>query len=118
MTSRDSNRSAALFDPVNFIQHDDLMVIDEVQRVPDLWLTIKNLVDRDPRPGRFLLTGSARLLSLRSLPDALPGRSETIELWPLSQGEIDSSPDGFVDAAFELGADVRAAPSEEELQRK
>jgi hypothetical protein len=41
-----------------------------------------------PRPGRFLLTGSARLLGLRDLPDALPGRAETIELWPLSQGKL------------------------------
>jgi uncharacterized protein len=103
-------RVAAAEDPVRFVRHDGLMLIDEVQRVPDLWLAIKHLVDRDPRPGRFLLTGSARLLSLRSLPDALPGRSETIELWPLSQGEIDSEPDGFVDAAFAAGADLRAAP--------
>ncbi|MGH3997763.1 MAG: hypothetical protein ACRDTJ_09910, partial [Pseudonocardiaceae bacterium] len=44
-----------------------------LQRVPDLWLAIKHTVDRDPRPGRFLLTGSARLLALRSIPDALPG---------------------------------------------
>src|SRR5262249_56258562 len=84
------------------------MLIDEVQRVPELWRAIKLLVDRDPRPGRFLLTGSARLLALRSLPDTLPGRSETIELWPLSQGEIDDAPDGFVDVAFALGADLRA----------
>src|ERR1043165_30582 len=84
------------------------MLIDEVQRVPDLWLAIKNSVDRDPRPGRFLLTGSARLLGLRSLPDALPGRSETVELWPLSQGEIDGASDGFGDAAFSAGADIRA----------
>lgn len=101
-------RAAAIDDPVRFIQHDDLMLIDEVQRVPDLWLAIKHLVDREPRPGRFLLTGSARLLSLRSLPDALPGRSETIELWPLSQGEIDGAPDGFVDAAFASRGDLRA----------
>ena len=109
-------RAAATEDPVRFVRHDGLMLIDEVQRVPDLWLAIKHLVDRDPRPGRFLLTGSARLLSLRSLPDALPGRSETIELWPLSQGEIDSAPDGFVDAAFTSGADLRAIPSD--LRRK
>ncbi|MFD0820730.1 ATP-binding protein [Micromonospora zhanjiangensis] len=101
-------RAAAAEDPVRFIRHDGLMLIDEVQRVPDLWLAIKNLVDREPRPGRFLLTGSARLLALRSLPDALPGRSETIELWPLSQGEIDGSDDGFVDAAFALGGDLRS----------
>src|SRR3569833_1511718 len=101
-------RAAAVADPVRFVRHDGLMLIDEVQRVPDLWLAVKHLVDRDPRPGRFLLTGSARLLGLRSLPDALPGRSETIELWPLSQGEIDVAPDGFVDAAFARGADLRA----------
>jgi predicted AAA+ superfamily ATPase len=103
-------RAAAMADPVGFLDHDGLMLIDEVQRVPDLWLALKHLVDRDPRPGRFLLTGSARLLALRSLPDALPGRSETVELWPLSQGEIDGHPDGFVDAAFRLGARLRAEP--------
>jgi uncharacterized protein len=93
-------RLAAENDPVGFLDFDGLMLIDEVQRVPELWLAIKNVVDRDPRPGRFILTGSARLLALQSLPDALPGRSETIELWPLSQGEIDGEPDGFVDAVF------------------
>ncbi|WP_433512576.1 ATP-binding protein [Nonomuraea sp. CA-143628] len=101
-------RLAANEDPVRFVQHDGLMLIDEVQRVPDLWLAIKHVVDRDPRPGRFLLTGSARLLALRSLPDSLPGRSETIELWPLSQGEIDGHEDGFIDAAFAMGEDLRA----------
>jgi predicted AAA+ superfamily ATPase len=103
-------RAAATADPVRFVQHDGLMLIDEIQRVPDLWLTIKNAVDRDPRPGRFLLTGSARLLGLRSLPDALPGRSETIELWPLSQGEIDGTSEEFIDAAFSQGADLRVEP--------
>ena len=103
-------RTAAQEDPVRFVRHDHLMLIDEVQRVPDLWLAIKELVDREPRPGRFLLTGSARLLGLRSLPDALPGRAETIELWPLSQGEIDAAPDGFVDAAFSTGARLAELP--------
>jgi predicted AAA+ superfamily ATPase len=103
-------RAAAAADPVGFLQHDGLMLIDEVQRVPDLWLAIKYLVDRDPRPGHFLLTGSARLLALKSLPDALPGRSETIELWPLSQGEIDDAPDGFVAGAFRQGPELRARP--------
>jgi uncharacterized protein len=103
-------RAAAINDPLGFLEHDGLMLIDEVQRVPDLWLAIKYIVDRDPRPGRFLLTGSARLLALRSLPDALPGRSETVELWPLSQGEIDGAPDGFVEAAFLRGSQLRASP--------
>lgn len=105
-------RSAALEDPVRFVRHEGLMLIDEVQRVPDLWLAIKEAVDRDPQPGRFLLTGSARLLALRSIPDALPGRSETIELWPLSQGELDGTVDGFVDAAFSRGAELRVPAPE------
>jgi predicted AAA+ superfamily ATPase len=97
---------AAREDPVGFVRHDELLLIDEVQRAPELLLPIKREVDRDPRPGRYLLTGSARLLDLRDLPDALPGRAETIELWPLSQGEIDSAPDGFVDAVFRRGTGV------------
>ncbi|MBF6208410.1 ATP-binding protein [Streptomyces gardneri] len=105
-------RASAMADPVAFLDHPGTMLVDEVQRVPELWLAIKNTVDRDPRPGRFLLTGSARLLSLSELPDALPGRSETIELFPLSQGEVAGAPDGFVDAAFAEGSRLRIPPSD------
>ncbi|MGY1871581.1 ATP-binding protein [Nocardia gipuzkoensis] len=105
-------RSSAATDPVAFLDEPGTMLIDEVQRVPELWLAIKNTVDRDPRPGRFLLTGSARLLGLSALPDSLPGRSETIELFPLSQGEIDGMPDGFIDAAFAEGSRLRTVRSE------
>lgn len=82
------------------------MVIDEIQLAPELLSAIKVLVDLDPRPGRFLLTGSSRILALRSLPDALPGRMEVIELWPFSQGEINGGPDLFVDAALRHGAAI------------
>jgi predicted AAA+ superfamily ATPase len=82
------------------------MVIDEIQLAPDLLRAIKVLVDLTPRPGRFLLTGSSRVLALRSLPDALPGRMEIIELWPFSQGEMHDGPDRFIDAAFRHGADL------------
>jgi uncharacterized protein len=99
-------RQAAEEDPTGFIDLPMPLVIDEIQRVPALLLAIKEKVDRDPRPGRFLLTGSARVLGLRKLPDALPGRMETVELWPFSQGEIDGSPDGFVDAVFTHGPDL------------
>lgn len=103
---RATTRQAAEFDPTSFVRSDSVLVIDEVQRVPELLLALKEVVDSDPRPGRFLLTGSAKVLALRSVPDALPGRIETIELWPLSQGEIDERPDGFVDAVFAHGPDV------------
>jgi uncharacterized protein len=99
-------RQAAVADPVGFVDYPGLMVIDEIQRVPGLLLAIKEQVDADPRPGRYLLTGSARVLGLRALPDTLPGRAETIELWPFSQGEIDGTPDGFIDAVFDVGADL------------
>ncbi len=95
---------AARDDPASFVEHDGLLVIDEVQLAPDLFRSIKVAVDTDPRPGRFLLTGSAQILALRQLPDALPGRMEIVELWPFSQGEIDRSPDAFIDAAFARGA--------------
>ncbi|MCL2467994.1 MAG: ATP-binding protein [Micrococcales bacterium] len=98
---------AARHDPTTFVRAANPMVIDEVQRVPQILLAIKEAVDGDYNPGRFLLTGSARLLGLRSVPDVLPGRMETVELWPLSQGEIDDAPDGFVDAVFRDGPTVR-----------
>ena len=105
-------RAAAQADPSLFVRHDGLLIIDEVQRVPDLFLAIKHEVDTDPRPGRFLLTGSARLPGLQEIPDLLPGRAETIELSPLSQGEIDQSPDGFVEALFRHGVNIRVPSSD------
>jgi len=105
-------RAAAQADPSLFVRHDSLLVIDEVQRAPDLFLAIKHEVDTDPRPGRFLLTGSARLPGLQEIPDLLPGRAETIELSPLSQGEIDRSPDGFVEALFRHGVNIRVPSSD------
>jgi predicted AAA+ superfamily ATPase len=95
-----ATRRAALDDPVDFVDHEAMMVIDEIQLAPELLRAIKVSVDLDPRPGRFLLTGSSRVLALRTLPDALPGRMEVIELWPFSQGELHSGPDRFIDAAF------------------
>ncbi len=93
-------RSAATFDPIDFVQADQMIAIDEVQRVPDILLPIKLRVDENPRPGSFLLTGSARVMGMRQVADTLPGRVETIELWPFSQGEIDGAPDDFVDRAL------------------
>ena len=101
------DRQSALEDPVGFVSFAGLMVIDEIQRAPELLLAIKTKVDADRGPGQFLLTGSSRLLGLRDLPDTLPGRMETIELWPFSQGEIDGSSDSFIDAAFRLGPELR-----------
>ncbi|HYN95583.1 MAG TPA: ATP-binding protein [Pilimelia sp.] len=104
---RAQDRAAALADPVGFVDSPDLLIIDEIQRAPKLLLAIKASVDEDQRPGRYLLTGSSRLFGMTAAPDALPGRMEAVELWPFSQGEIDGEADGFVDAVFALGADLR-----------
>jgi len=96
-----ATRAAALADPTGFIAGiDGAVVIDEIQRAPDLLLAIKEAVDRDPRPGRFLLTGSANVLSNRKVKDALTGRMELVRLWPLSQAEIRSSRENFVDSLY------------------
>jgi uncharacterized protein len=104
---RPEERAAAIADPVGFIDVPELLVIDEIQRVPDLLLAIKAAVDENPQPGRFLLTGSSRLFGMVAAPDALPGRMETVELWPFSQGEIDGGQDNFIDAVFALGPALR-----------
>ena len=77
-------------DPVAFVDQspNSLLVIDEAQRVPELILPLKVNVDRDRRPGRFLLTGSADLLKVKGVADSLAGRAETVEMYPLSQGEL------------------------------
>lgn len=96
-----ATREAALADPEGFIAGlDGPALIDEVQRAPDLLLAIKDAVDRDLTPGRFLLTGSANVVTSRRVKDALTGRMETIRLWPLAQSEIRSASENFVDALF------------------
>jgi predicted AAA+ superfamily ATPase len=88
-------------DPAGFIQGlDGAVVIDEVQRVPELFSAIKLSVDRKRDPGRFLLTGSANVLLLPRLSDSLAGRMEILTLWPFSQGEWEGGGDAFVDNVF------------------
>lgn len=97
--------ASARRDPPGFVQSlPDAVVLDEIQRAPDVLLAIKREIDRDRRPGRFLLTGSANVLLLPGLADTLVGRMEMHTLWPLSQGEIEGTRDEFVDAVFADGA--------------
>jgi uncharacterized protein len=93
--------NAARGDPQSFVQSlPDSVILDEIQRVPELLLPIKLSVDRNRRPGRFFLTGSANVLALPKVADALVGRIEVHTLWPLSQGEIRERCESFVDAIF------------------
>jgi uncharacterized protein len=102
---RGLNLAAAREDPAGFVAGPErTIVIDEVQRAPDLLLEIKASVDEDRRPGRFVLTGSADVLTLPRVAETLAGRIEVLRLWPLSQGEIEGRREGFLDAL--LGGDV------------
>lgn len=94
-------RSSALDDPVGFVAELGVpVVIDEVQRAPEVLLAIKERVDRDPTPGQFLLTGSANLLTAPSIADTLTGRAEYYRLWPFTQGELVNSREAFIPALF------------------
>jgi len=78
-------------DPVGFIRNlpsHKAIVLDEVQRLPDVFVSIKQSVDENRTPGRFLLTGSANALLLPKLSDSLAGRMESITLSTLSEYEI------------------------------
>lgn len=92
---------AAQSDPAGFIRGLDRAIIDEVQRAPDLLLAIKKTVDEDYRPGRFLLTGSANVLTLPRVADSLAGRMETIRMLPLARAEIEGKAPTFLERLFE-----------------
>jgi uncharacterized protein len=76
-------------------------VIDEIQRAPRLLLAIKRRLDSDQTRGQFLLTGSANILTLPTVADALPGRVQYLNLSPLSQGELHGTREMFIDTLFD-----------------
>lgn len=93
--------AGARLDPAGFVEGmGERAVIDEVHQAPDLFPAIKVAIDRERRPGRFLLTGSADVLNLPRISESLAGRMEPTTLWPFSQGEMAGSEEYFVAAMF------------------
>jgi len=93
--------AGALDDPTGFLQGlQKPVVIDEAQRAPSLMLAIKEDVDKERHAGRYLLTGSANILTLPGIADSLAGRMEVLTLYPLSQGEIAGVHEDFIQALF------------------
>jgi hypothetical protein len=92
---------AARSDPAGFVRGVDRTIIDEIQRAPELLLAIKKSVDEDRRPGRFLLTGSANVMTLPRVADSLAGRIETIGMLPLAQAEIGRQAPSFLGRLFD-----------------
>lgn len=89
---------AAQTDPLGFLE--DLgkhVIIDEIQRAPELFISIKKLVDQDRAGSRLILTGSANVMTLPKVSESLAGRIEILHLWPLSQDEILGKPSKFLE---------------------
>lgn len=106
----DTNQlQAAKTDPIGFIQSlPELSILDEIQRVPELFTAIKANVDQNRKPGRFILTGSANVLLLPQLSDSLAGRMEIIHLRPLAQIEIARQKNNFLQSLFSANFGVSA----------
>ena len=98
----DNNQlQAAKADPVGFVQSlPEKTILDEVQRTPELFLSIKASVDLNRKPGRFILTGSANILLLPKLADSLAGRMEIVHLRPLAQSEMAGQKPEFLGQLF------------------
>ncbi|MDR0753554.1 MAG: ATP-binding protein [Holosporaceae bacterium] len=95
---------AAIDDPNGFVKHShSTMIIDEIQKAPDLLPAIKQIVDFDNRAGQFLLTGSADIKSLPQVSESLAGRIKNIRLRTLSQGELLGNKPKFMQMLFDDG---------------
>ncbi|MDR1430042.1 MAG: ATP-binding protein [Spirochaetaceae bacterium] len=93
--------AAALSDPRGFVKNPSgTMIIDEIQKAPLLISEIKQAVDRDKRPGQYLLTGSANIQSLPNVSESLAGRVKNIHLRPFTVGEIFEKQPVFLRRAF------------------
>jgi predicted AAA+ superfamily ATPase len=106
----DTVLQAARSDPAGFVRGFDLVAIDEVQRAPELLRAIKRSVDSDRRAGRFLLTGSANILTLPQVSESLAGRMEVVHLMPISRAEIAGKRPEFLRSAF-AGQVARPGPA-------
>ena len=91
----------AINDPKGFIASlNKPCIIDEIQRLPQLLITIKEYVDKDRKNGQFILTGSANLKGFKEISDSLAGRIGIVELYALSQKEIDGKNENIIDMLY------------------
>lgn len=90
-------RDAVEANPSTFAGAASPVFIDEYQHAPVILDAIKAELNRDLRPGRFILTGSTRYSSLPAAAQSLTGRLHVVTLWPLSQGELGGVEERFVE---------------------
>lgn len=106
-------RSAVADNPTLFVGgRETPVLIDEFQHSPEVLSTIKAELNRDLRPGRFLLSGSTSYHALPQASQSLTGRSHVLTLWPFSQGELRGVREEFLDILLDEPARLpRAGPS-------
>jgi len=116
-------RARALADPVGFLaEHKAPLVLDEIQYAPDLLHYVKERIDADRKPGRFVLSGSQSFAFMRGVAQSLAGRVAVLSLDPLSPAEASREefapkPDAILDRVFGAGAIESAADLGEWLLR-
>ena len=81
-------RARAVADPRGFLAQGERMILDEIQRAPELLSYVQGLVDEDGRPGRFIVTGSQNILLMKSVSQTLAGRTALLLLLPFSLAEL------------------------------
>ena len=74
-------------EPESLLEEGVHLTIDEIQRAPGLLHALKQEVERNREPGRFLLTGSANLLLMHKVSESLAGRASYLTLWPMTRRE-------------------------------
>lgn len=129
---QDPDDAAVLVDPKPFLlaHAHELVVIDEVQRMPELFPLLRTLIDRDRRPGRFLLLGTSSPAIVQAASESLAGRISYLDLYPFSLEEVGAKhmdklwlrggyPDAFLagsDAdAFQIVSDILRSFTERDL---
>ena len=85
-------RQRAFSDPRAFLAQSNRLILDEIQRAPELLSYLQGLVDEDNRPGRFIVTGSQNLLLLEAVSQTLAGRTAILRLYPFSIAELRGLP--------------------------
>ncbi len=82
-------RRFALEDPRGFLSNYKRgAIFDEVQRTPELPSYLQGMIDNDPQPGRFVLTGSQQFELMRGVSQSLAGRNAILRLLPMSLSEL------------------------------
>ncbi len=104
-------RAAAETDPTAFVLGPSPVCIDEYQHVPEILDAIKAELNRNLRPGRFILTGSTSYDALPLAAQSLTGRLHLLSIWPLSQGEMEGVEENLVASLFDEPTSVVDAPS-------